>query len=252
MISASTAHVLGVRLTATGPQRAALQVAELAANGTAGHIHFVNAYTTVLAHEQEGLREVLGHGAINFPDGKPLAWIGSRRLKGMEQIPGPALFESVFAQDDGARLRHFLLGGDTDTLRLLEAKLHELAPQARVVGTESPPFRDLTPEERTAQDGRVRASGANIVWVGLGTPKQDFEVARLSRSTGTLCVAVGAAFDFTAGTKTRAPRWMRASGLEWLHRLLSEPRRLWRRYLYGNTKFIVLAVKDALARSRQP
>ena len=115
-------------MTATRPRIAARRVTELAADGAAGHIHLVNAYTTVLANEQDRLREVLGDSVINFPDGKPLAWVGSRRLKGMRQIRGPALFERVFSEDDGARLRHFLLGGDADTLRLLEAGILEIAP----------------------------------------------------------------------------------------------------------------------------
>jgi N-acetylglucosaminyldiphosphoundecaprenol N-acetyl-beta-D-mannosaminyltransferase len=107
-----------------------------------------------------------------------------------------------------------------------------------LAGAESPPFRDLTDDEKREQDERIRASGADIVWVGLGTPKQDFEVERLVETMPVLAAAVGAAFDFTAGTVKPAPEWMQRNGLEWAHRFASEPRRLWRRYLIGNVEFV--------------
>lgn len=112
-----------------------------------------------------------------------------------------------------------------------------------LAGAESPPFRDLTDDERREQDDRIQASRADIVWVGLGTPKQDFEAERLAEALPLLAAAVGAAFDFTAGTVKPAPAWMQRSGLEWAHRLASEPRQLWRRYLIGNARFVSIALR---------
>ena len=123
----------------------------------------------------------------------------------------------------------------------LETAVRRHYRRAAVVGTDSPPFRSLSDEERAHQADRIRASGAQIVWVGLGTPKQDFEVARLARELPLVFVAVGAAFDFVAGTKRQAPQWMQRNGLEWTFRLASEPGRLWRRYLFGNARFVYAA-----------
>ena len=143
-------------------------------------------------------------------------------------------------------MRHFLLGSTTPVLADLSAELLRRYPESRIVGTESPPFRKLSPEEKAQQQQRIRASGAQIIWVGLGTPKQDWAAQELAANVPAVVVAVGAAFDFIAGHTKRAPTWMQASGLEWLYRLRSEPRRLWRRYLLGNVAFLL-----AVARSRR-
>ena len=144
-------------------------------------------------------------------------------------------------------LRHYLLGSTPETLQKLQHSLESRYPGVRIVGSYSPPFRTMTPEELQKQDDEIRASGAEIVWVGLGTPKQDYEAARLA-SVGIMCAAVGAAFDFSAGTKAVSPQWVTALGLEWLHRLLSEPRRLWKRYAWGNVVFLYAATRNSLAR----
>ena len=112
----------------------------------------------------------------------------------------------------------------------------------RIVGVESPPFRVLSADELAQQDDRVLSSGADIVWVGLGTPKQDIESERLAAALPIVAVAVGAAFDFTAGTLQEAPAWMKSVGLEWFYRLIKEPRRLWKRYVFGNLRFLKAAL----------
>ncbi len=117
-------------------------------------------------------------------------------------------------------------------------------PGLKVVGSASPPFRPMTPAERFSQDEDIRTSGAAFVWVGLGTPKQDFEAARICHQLGVTTVAVGAAFDFLARTKREAHPLLRQLGLEWAHRLATEPRRLWRRYLFGNIRFMRLALNE--------
>ena len=139
------------------------------------------------------------------------------------------------ASGDGPR--HYLLGGSPETLSALQQRIAAEHPRAQVVGAESPPFRAATPQELQERDQRITDSGATVVWVGLGTPKQDVEVARLAGSIPVTAMAVGAAFDFLAGTKAQAPAWMQRSGLEWAFRLASEPGRLGRRYVWGNTLF---------------
>lgn len=126
----------------------------------------------------------------------------------------------------------------------LQQNLEARFPGVEIVGTYSPPFRSLSEAELDAQDELILRSGADIVWVGLGTPKQDHEVRRLADSLHVTACAVGAAFDFTAGTKREAPKWMTRVGLEWTFRLISEPRRLWKRYLIGNFVFLAAIIRN--------
>jgi N-acetylglucosaminyldiphosphoundecaprenol N-acetyl-beta-D-mannosaminyltransferase len=126
-------------------------------------------------------------------------------------------------------------------LGALQRRIEANFPQAQIVGADSPPFHKPSASELAERDERIRQSGATMVWVGLGTPKQDYEVARLARDIPVVALAVGAAFDFLAGTTPQAPVWMQRNGLEWAYRLASEPRRLGKRYLWGNSIFIIEA-----------
>lgn len=203
-------------------------------------IHFCNAYTLSLAHADRHYRELLHRGSLCLPDGQSVVWVSRllNRSSRLRKVSGPDLFEAAFAASDVSGPRHYLLGGSPETLDALLCALTSRYPDAQIVGHYSPPFRRLSEQELQSQDEAIKASSADIVWVGLGTPKQDEEVRRLADALPVTAVAVGAAFDFSAGTKNRAPRWMRRSGLEWVHRLVSEPRRLWRRYLVGNLVFL--------------
>lgn len=244
-------HSLGtIEVVSTTPSEAATELCSLALEGVPGHVHLVNAYTVALASQSKTYRECLQHPAVNLPDGKPLSWIS--KLFGqspvIRQVRGPQLFLDTFDAGQPAGIKHFLLGSTEEVLSKLRHNLLKQFPGAQIVGMESPPFRVLTATEHAAQDDRIVKSGAQIVWVGLGTPKQDFEVRRLAEATGLLAVAVGAAFDFSAGTVREAPVWMRNAGFEWLFRLLSEPRRLWRRYLFGNVAFIRTVITERYIR----
>lgn len=237
--------VAGLPLLPVSPRTAAARIAAAAAGGYGGDVHLVNAYTIALADGDPALSQVLINASMNFADGRPVAllarWATGRML---EQVRGPSLFEGVFETGAQYGLRHFLLGSTPTTLALLEVALVARFPDAEIVGTLSPPFREPSATELCERDAMIVASGANIVWVGLGTPRQDFEAARLSNEIGLVAVAVGAAFDFAAGTKPEAPTWMRQLTLEWLYRLVHEPKRLWRRYLFGNARFLwALATK---------
>lgn len=205
-------------------------------------VHLCNAYTLALADKDPGLRALLQQAARNFPDGMSVVWANRVRHRAQhlpaERVYGPDLFLDVFALGQDVGLRHYLLGSKPEVLADLETELKRRFPNAQIVGTESPPFRAESVGERAAQDERLRASGAQIVWLGLGTPKQDVEAARLAGEVSMVVVAVGAAFDFVAGRKKQAPVWMQRHGVEWVFRLLSEPGRLWKRYLFGNARFL--------------
>lgn len=235
----------GVLLAAVTPQEAVGFVTASFGSATGRAIHFCNAFTLSLAHGDAEYRETLRRATVCFPDGQSVVWarhLLSRR-SAMKKVSGPDFFDAVFSASTAEGPRHYLLGGSEETLARLHFELSARYPEAQIVGRESPPFRELTEQELHAQDHRIADSGADIVWVGLGTPKQDYEVCRLADSIPVTAIAVGAAFDFVAGTKRRAPHWMRGSGLEWVHRLVSEPRRLWRRYLVGNAVFVGAAWK---------
>ena len=238
----------GVPITTCTPERAADHLIELALSTDRGHdVHLCNAYTLALADRDDGYRAMLGRATLNLPDGTPVVWANRLLHRGepvaAQRVRGPQLFLDVFKRGQSRGLKHYLLGSTPEVLRALEENLRTRFPDALIVGVESPPFRPLTRDEHDEQAERIRASGAHIVWVGLGTPKQDWECARLRDRLPGLFVAIGAAFDFAAGTKPVAPRWMQDNGLEWVHRLGSEPRRLWRRYLFGNTRFVLAVAR---------
>ena len=243
--STRTARFAGLQLAVTTPRDAVRQIVSLVAANSGADIHFVNAYTVALADRDEAFKEVLLASRLNLPDGRPLALLGRlRHGREFDQVRGPSFFRETLNTDSDPPLRHFFLGGTGELLERLVSQVKSLAPTAIVAGSYSPPFRAMTDQETAYQDQMVQSSSANIVWVGLGTPKQDFEAARLARELGLVCIAVGAAFDFTGGTKAEAPQLLSRLSLEWLFRLMSEPRRLWRRYLFGNARFVWAVARD--------
>lgn len=238
-VGAGTRKLAGIPLRIVEPEQAAEWVCEMAVESTRPiDIHLVNAYTIALADNDDAYRSLLCKAAVNFPDGRPLAALTKHTSEPLHQVRGPSLFGNVMDKGRQWGVRHYLLGSTKETLEKLTFELRSKYPGVQIVGCYSPPFRELTRYEQETQDEAIRASGATIVWVGLGTPKQDFETQRVANSLSTVAIAVGAAFDFAAGTKKAAPIWMRRVGLEWLFRLASEPRRLWRRYSVGNLIFL--------------
>ena len=222
------------------------QVIALALEGNPAnnHIHFVNAYTVALADRDANVRAVFNEGSLNFPDGKPVAFLARWQRKHHQrrsqtcQVRGPSFFNEMLKIGRAKEVRHYLLGSTPDVLLALRERAENLYPGVRIVGQYCPPFRPLTAEELVTQDEAILATKAQIVWLGLGTPKQDFETRRLAAHPGVLPIAIGAAFDFLAGSQPEAPGWIRHLGIEWLFRLVSEPRRLWRRYTVGNLHFL--------------
>jgi N-acetylglucosaminyldiphosphoundecaprenol N-acetyl-beta-D-mannosaminyltransferase len=223
--------------------------------GTPMDVHLCNAYTLALADRRRDLADVLTRSGLNLPDGVSVT-LATRVVHGnahgpYTRIRGTDLLYDIFETGTKYELRHFLLGSTPDVLASMQANLSTWFPGVRIVGTDSPPYREPTEAERELQHDRILQSGAHVVWVGLGTPKQDFEVARLARELPLVFIAVGAAFDFVAGKKSEAPTWVQRVGFEWLHRLLSEPRRLWRRYLFGNVRFVWAVLRGARHASRR-
>ncbi len=249
----------GVPITACLPVEAAEEVIRLATRydgETGADVHLCNAYTIALADEDPEFHRLLRRSTLNFPDGKSLVWANQLVHRGTfvpdVRVYGPDLFLDVVALGRTAGLRHFLLGSTPAVLERLAEELVRRFPGANIAGTSSPPFRALTERERGEQIRLLASSGADVVWVGLGTPKQDWEAARLAAAVPAVFCAVGAAFDFVAGAKKQAPAWMQRRGLEWLYRLATEPRRLWRRYLFGNARFLIAVGRDLGGRRGGP
>ncbi|MBT2248087.1 WecB/TagA/CpsF family glycosyltransferase [Arthrobacter sp. BHU FT2] len=226
------------------PKDAIRKVLDLALDPTkeGTHIHFANAYSVVLAQEDSALASAFSSGMC-FPDGKPVVW-AMRALHNpspltVQQVRGPSFFEDFMRQGVNRGVRHYLLGSTPETLAKLSESLPARIPGVKIVGVSSPPFRVVTDEEWHDELRRIRECGADVVWIGLGTPKQDLIAEKLCGLMPSTYICVGAAFDFSAGNLRHAPKWMQKAGLEWLFRFIQEPKRLWRRYMIGNIVFMV-------------
>lgn len=215
-------------------------------------VHFCAADPTVLARRDLEYREVVNRGDLNVADGVPVAWALRLFGKRTERIAGSDAFSYLVDRGRAQSIRHYLFGGSPEVVLQLRSELDRRYPGIQIVGAESPPFRELSDAEVGDAAERIRSTGTDLLWIGLGAPKQDIMAQRLRAvDAAPVILCVGAAFDFLSGGKKRAPAWMQRTGLEWLHRLVCEPRRLWRRYLVGNPRFVAGVVCD-LVTGRRP
>jgi N-acetylglucosaminyldiphosphoundecaprenol N-acetyl-beta-D-mannosaminyltransferase len=239
--------LIGIPLSTADLPQASDEILGLAGRRRALPIRLVNAYSIALAARDADYRQVLCGPGINYVDGTPVHWAGRALGSRVGLTRGPTLFEHVLSNGRALNLRHFFLGGSDELLTDLCRQVESRYPGAIVAGKFSPPFRPMSESEVADQDVRIRASRPDIVWVGLGTPRQDLEAPRLAAEFGCLAIGVGAAFDFLSGHKRQAPRLLHHTGLEWVFRLATEPRRLWRRYLNHNAAFVMLVARAYIA-----
>jgi N-acetylglucosaminyldiphosphoundecaprenol N-acetyl-beta-D-mannosaminyltransferase len=246
----STPHrsILGVRIDATSYAEATERILAWAGRGESRYVCLGAVNNIMEARRSAEYREVMDRADLVTSDGMPLVWmlrlLGSRSAS---RVYGPELMPLVLDAAADAGIPVGFYGGTADVL----ARLKKRFPRVRVAFAESPPFRELTAEEDRRTVEAIRNSGARIVFVGLGSPKQDRWMHAHKDRVQAVMLGVGAAFDFLAGAKLQAPRWMRASGLEWTFRLATEPRRLWRRYLTQNPKFVVIALAQLIRREKR-
>jgi len=206
-----------------------------------------NVHSVITARRNPVHAEAIRSADLVTPDGAPVAWMLRRKGHGgQERISGPDLMWSCCRKASETGTEMFLYGSTPATLRHLEQRLRTEFPGINIVGAFSPPFRNLSAEEDAAIVDTINRSGARIVWVGLGCPKQEAWLQAYQGRVNAVMVGVGAAFDFHAGVVKRAPPWMRRNGLEWLHRLLQDPRRLATRYLMTNSMFVMAVLRDWL------
>jgi N-acetylglucosaminyldiphosphoundecaprenol N-acetyl-beta-D-mannosaminyltransferase len=232
-----TYDVCGVAIAALRPTSAAATVIAAARTGASYEVHLCNAYTLSLVGRDRPLAEALGRADLNLPDGTPVAWLGRRRGTA-GPVRGPSLVGDVAALGVQSGVRHYFYGGADGVADLVATRLAEHAPGLAVAGTETPPYTDLTDLELDQLAERIDGSGASVVWIGIGTPRQDYLVPLLAARVEAVVVPVGAAFDFWSGRVAEAPAVLHGSGVEWAYRLCREPARLWRRYLFGNPRFV--------------
>lgn len=214
----------------------------------ARYICVTSVHGIIMAQDDSEIARILNEADIATPDGMPLVWaLRSFGARDQQRVYGPTLMLEICRKATRGGHRIFLYGGRDDTLAVLTAKLCERFPGLIVAGVYAPPFRRLTEDEDLDVQDMIRKSEADLVFVGISTPKQEkWMYEHRERFPGVTMIGVGAAFDFHAGRTRQAPRWMQRNGLEWLFRLMTEPKRLWRRYLLITPRFLPLWAKQKL------
>lgn len=198
-----------------------------------------NVHTTVMAYESPEYCSVQNGGIMAIPDGGPLSSVGHNRgFSDMRRTTGPSYMEEILTISEQHGWRHFFYGSTEETLQKMQAELLRKYPRLQIAGMYSPPFRPLSAEEDEAIICRINEAKADFIWVGLGAPKQEVWMADHQGKVHGFMIGVGAAFDYVAGNIHRAPKWMQESNLEWFFRLLQDPKRLFKRYMMTNAKFI--------------
>lgn len=242
--------VLGVRVSAVNLPKAVALADSSISSGEVGYICVTGVHGVMEAQKDPLLRHTLNNAMINTPDGMPMSWIGwMNGFRAMDRVYGPDFMLAMCELSVKRGYRNFLLGGRPGVASSLRNALQLRFPGLNVVGTYTPPFRPLTSEEEDHLFNLVRLSRPDIIWVGISTPKQEKFMARYSARLGVpLMVGVGAAFDIHTGQVQDAPTWMKRSGLQWLHRLAQEPRRLGPRYMKNNPRFLFLAGRQLVRR----
>lgn len=249
--SAPQYDVLGVRVNAVSIASTIAQIESWIANPAASRwIAVMNVHMVMTARSDADFGKVVANADMAVPDGMPLIWMGRKAGFALpDRVAGPDLFAAFMQHTQGRGYRHFFYGGMPATIDTLIAKVKADFPETNIVGSYSPPFRPLSREEDDAVVSLINDAAPDVIWVGLGCPKQErWMEEHRDRLNTAVMLGVGQVFDIYAGTIKRAPKWMQRSGLEWLYRLCSEPRRLWRRYLVYNTRFVAAAIASAMSR----
>lgn len=235
-------NILGVGISAVDLQHAVNSSLSLITSGAKGYICVTGMHGIMEAQLDAGFRAIQNGSFLTIPDGIPTVWIGrSTGHNNMEQVRGADFMLNLCKASANTGVRHFLYGGKPGVAPLLRDVLTRRFPGLQIVGTYTPPFRPLTPEEESDLKRTLEESRADVLWCGISTPKQERFMAQYLRSLPvSLMVGVGAAFDLNAGLLQDSPYWVQQCGLQWAHRLYQEPRRLWKRYVLNIPRFVWL------------
>lgn len=231
------ANLLGVAVDAVNLESALTRVAEALKSAQKGYVCAVGVHGILTARCDAGMARALADASLVVPDGTPTVWVG--RLQGRSSIghvTGPVLMREIFRRNEFARYTHFLYGGKEGVAEELAKNMIRQFPHARILGTYTPPFRELNSEEEDRLIGTIKACRPDMIWVGISTPKQELFMRRMLPLLDTrLMFGVGAAFDFHTGRIRDCALWIKVAGFQWLHRLTQDPKRLWRRNLSNAT-----------------
>lgn len=234
-----TCNIMGVNIAAINMEWLIKYLNENLADIKGDYICVSNVHTTVTSYEDASYCAVQNGGLMAIPDGGPLSTVGQKRgHKNMARTTGPSLMGEIFKISAEKGYRHYFYGSKEETLEVLNQKLTEKYPGIQIAGRYSPPFRPLTEEEDNAVIERINETKPDFVWVGLGAPKQEKWMAAHQGKINGLMLGVGAGFDYYAENIKHAPMWMQKSNLEWVYRLMQDPKRLFKRYWNTNSKFI--------------
>lgn len=204
-----------------------------------------NAHTCVMAHDDPDYWEVQASSLMSVPDGKPLSVVGKKQVSTMDRVTGPDLMREVFSASTQYGWKHFFYGNKQENLDALSTALLRDYPGLKIVGMEPSVFRPLTDDEKDGLARRISESGADFAWIALGAPRQEVLCYELHGKVAALMIGVGGAFNILAEITPEAPVWMQNLSLEWLYRLIQEPRRLFKRYFVTNSKFIFYQITRA-------
>jgi N-acetylglucosaminyldiphosphoundecaprenol N-acetyl-beta-D-mannosaminyltransferase len=242
--------ILGVQVSAINMTGALTTIEQWIARQEHQYVCVTGVHGVMESQRDKEVRRIHNTAGLVTPDGMPLVWLSHLMgFRQVERVYGPDLMLAVCARSAQQGYRQFFYGGAPGVAESLAARLRVRFPGLQIAGVYSPPFRPLNAEEDAAIAERINAAKADILWVGLSTPRQErWMAAYVGRLNVPVLIGVGAAFDFHAGMKRQAPRWIQRSGLEWFFRLAMEPRRLWRRYLINNPWFIWLILLQAVGR----
>ena len=253
--SISTCNIMGVNICITNMDETVSTIMSNLEDWRGSYICVSNVHTTVMASEDEHYKNIQNSAVMALPDGAPLSqYCHEKGFHEAERVTGPDLMKTLLSrsadtnikndrysqenQGGQKHIRHFFYGSTQETLDKLKQVITERYPEARICGMISPPFRELNETEDADTIYEINDSNPDIVWVGLGAPKQEIWMYNHQNKINALMIGVGAAFDYESGNIKRAPKWMQKMSLEWLYRLMQDPKRLLRRYVTTNAKYI--------------
>ncbi|QDT09753.1 WecB/TagA/CpsF family glycosyltransferase [Planctomycetes bacterium K23_9] len=240
-VKSSKVNILGVAVDAINMGVAIEKIDQWIQSGASQYVCVTPVHSVMECQDDDDLRDIFNQAGMVTPDGMPVVWICNWfGFKDARRVYGPDLMLTLCDHSQKPGYRHFFYGGAEGVAPTLSENLQKRFPDMKSVGTLSPPYKALSESENRAMVDTINAANPDIVWVGLGSPKQERWMAKnIDVLNASVVIGVGAAFDFHVGRVRQAPAWMQRSGMEWFFRLIMEPRRLWRRYLIGNSRFVV-------------
>lgn len=241
-------NILGLNVAVTNMKETVNYIEKNIGELKGKYICITNVHTTVMAYEDEKYKDIQNNAALILPDGNPLSSLSRRKgFKEAERVTGPDLMGEIFKLSEDKGYKHYFYGSTEETLKQLNVKLLEKYPNIKIVGMYSPPFKQNVELESEEKLNEINKLNPDFLWIGLGAPKQEIWMSLHENNINGLMIGVGAGFDYFADKIKRAPKWMQRCSLEWLYRLMQEPRRLFKRYFITNSKFIYLSTISRIA-----